>query len=237
MGSMERSAAISIDALRFAWPGNAPILDIEHFAVASGERLFLQGASGSGKSTLLGLIGGVLQAQHGRICVLGSELTTLSASARDRFRGAHLGFVFQMFNLIPYLSLLDNVTLPARFSPERSLGGDLNAEARRLLAALGLTGEELLARSVTQLSIGQQQRVAAARALLGAPPIIIADEPTSALDHLARADFLQLLLTQCANQSSTLLFVSHDTSLGAMFDRVVDLQSINRAAAAATGRA
>jgi putative ABC transport system ATP-binding protein len=198
--------------------------------------VFLRGPSGSGKSTLLGLVGGVLVPRRGTVRLLGTDLTQLSAGARDRFRGEHLGFVFQMFNLIPYLSVLENVVLPSRFSPERARripGGDTQAEATRLLAALGLAEPGLLARDVTELSIGQQQRVAAARALLGRPAIIVADEPTSALDHDSRESFLQLLMDECRDQGATLLFVSHDTSLGALFDRVVSLQDINRAVARA----
>ena len=223
--------AIEISDLEFAWPGKAPILDIPALRIARGERVFLRGPSGSGKSTLLGLLGGVLTPARGEVSLLGTEISALSASARDRFRGEHLGFIFQMFNLIPYLSVLENVLLPADFSPARAarVGDDLQAEGRRLLAALGLGANDLFGRPVTELSIGQQQRVAAARALLGKPEIIVADEPTSSLDHDAREDFLQLLMSECRTQGSTLLFVSHDTSLGHLFDRVVSLGDLNRA--------
>ncbi|MFM8845514.1 MAG: ATP-binding cassette domain-containing protein [Gammaproteobacteria bacterium] len=223
--------AIRARDLLFAWPGKAPVIDIEQFSVARGERVFLRGPSGSGKSTLLGLLGGVLTPARGEVSLLGTEISALSASARDRFRGEHLGFIFQMFNLIPYLSVLENVLLPADFSPARAarVGDDLQAEGRRLLAALGLGANDLFGRPVTELSIGQQQRVAAARALLGKPEIIVADEPTSSLDHDAREDFLQLLMSECRTQGSTLLFVSHDTSLGHLFDRVVSLGDLNRA--------
>lgn len=226
-------AAIEARDLLFSWPGKPPVIDIEHFTVARGERVFLRGPSGSGKSTLLGLLGGVLAPSRGRIHLLGTDITALSAAGRDRFRGDHLGFIFQMFNLIPYLGVLENVLLPTQFSAARLAripGGDLAAEGRRLLGALGLGGTEYLQRAVTELSIGQQQRVAAARALLGGPGIIVADEPTSALDHDAREDFLRLLMTECRAQNSALLFVSHDTSLGGLFDRVVSLTDINRAA-------
>ena len=224
--------AIDVAELRFAWPGKATLLDVERFSLAAGERVFLRGPSGSGKSTLLGLIGGVLAPTQGSVRLLGHDLTGMSASARDAFRGEHLGFIFQMFNLIPYLSVLDNILLPARFSPrraERVGASGPTAEAQRLLVALGLNDRELWGRGVTQLSIGQQQRVAAARALLGRPEIIIADEPTSALDHDTREQFLGLLQTECRALGSSLLFVSHDTSLGHLFDRVVNLSDINRA--------
>lgn len=199
--------------------------------IPAGQSVAIVGPSGSGKSTLLGLIGGVLVPDSGHVRLLGEDIPALGAGERDRFRGAHLGFVFQMFNLIPYLSVLDNVLLPVRFSPARRArmtGQDLHDEARRLLAALGLDGE-LPARGVTQLSIGQQQRVAAARALLGRPEILVADEPTSALDSDARAGFLDLLMAECRAQGTTLLFVSHDLSLQSHFDRTLSMADINRA--------
>jgi putative ABC transport system ATP-binding protein len=230
--------AIEVRDLTFAWPGKPPLLHIDHFSVARGERVFLRGPSGSGKSTLLGLVGGVLQPAGGSVRLLGTEISGLSASARDRFRGEHLGFVFQMFNLIPYLGVLQNVMLPALFSPGRArrLGetAELRAEAVRLLSALGLSSQSILESEVTQLSIGQQQRVAAARALLGRPEIIVADEPTSSLDHDARENFLRLLMNECSAQGTTLLFVSHDTSLGGLFDRVDSLAELNDAAPVAT---
>lgn len=230
------AAAVELEAVRYAWPGKPVLLDIAQLSIAPGERVFLRGPSGSGKSTLLGLLGGVLTPAAGRITVLGCDLARLSASARDRFRGDHIGFVFQMFNLIPYLSVLENVLLPARFSARRAARaarrGPLVQEAARLLASLGLADAALHARGVTELSIGQQQRVAAARALLGAPELLIADEPTSALDHDARAQFLELLMAECREQGSTLVFVSHDTTLGRLFDRDLSLRELNRAKSA-----
>ncbi|MEJ1960597.1 MAG: ABC transporter ATP-binding protein [Gammaproteobacteria bacterium] len=227
-----RPLAIELDEVEFAWKGAKSTLAVRHMTVSRGERVFLQGASGSGKSTLLGLIGGVLTPRQGRIEVLGTPLGTMSGGDRDRFRAAHVGFIFQMFNLIPYLTVRANVLLPLGFSKERRQQlGDENAddEARRLLAALGLTDAGLIERPVTQLSIGQQQRVAAARALLGRPRIVIADEPTSSLDADARADFLHLLMSECAAHQTTLLFVSHDTALGSMFDRTLSMNDLNRA--------
>jgi putative ABC transport system ATP-binding protein len=144
-----------------------------------------------------------------------------------------VGFVFQMFNLIPYLSVRENVLLSLRFSPARAARvPDRDAEAARLLAALGMA-PALLDKPVTHLSIGQQQRVAAARALLGRPEIVVADEPTSALDHEARESFLKLLLGECAAHGTTLLFVSHDPTLGGLFDRQLSLAAINHAPEAA----
>jgi putative ABC transport system ATP-binding protein len=225
-------AAIQLEDVEFSWKGHPRILSIADFTLAQGERVFLQGASGSGKSTLLGLIGGVLTPQAGHVRVLGTSLGAMRGSERDRFRAEHIGFIFQMFNLIPYLTVAANVLLPLSFSRgrrERLGQTDPAREAQRLLFALGLTDEGLLNRPVTQLSIGQQQRVAAARALLGHPQIVIADEPTSSLDADARGDFLRLLMSECAAHGTTLLFVSHDTALGSLFDRTATMAELNGA--------
>jgi putative ABC transport system ATP-binding protein len=221
---------VSISDLRFAWTTGEDVLDIAAFRLEAGERLFLRGASGSGKSTLLGIIAGVLEAGSGQVNVLGQNLSSLKPAARDRLRADHLGVIFQMFNLVPYLSVVGNVTLPLRFSPQRraAISGEEDDEARRLLARLGLTDETLLTRRVSDLSVGQQQRVAAARALIGGPEIVIADEPTSALDADARDRFIELLSEEARRTDAALLFVSHDASLASHFDRSVDLGEINR---------
>lgn len=226
---------LRIDGLRFAWPGGAPLIDIEAFAITAGERVFLHGPSGSGKSTLLNLVAGTLVPQAGRIEVAGEAVTGAGERVRDRLRADHVGFVFQQFNLLPYLSVVDNVVLPCRFSRrrrERALArdGSLEAAAKRLLAALGLGDAALQARAATGLSVGQQQRVAAARALIGAPELVMADEPTSALDVDAREGFLRLLFGECAHAGSALVFVSHDHTLRPLFDRHQDLRQLNRAA-------
>ena len=233
----DRAVAIDARELTFAWPGKARLIDIERLTLHRAERVFLRGPSGSGKSTLLGLLGGVLQPSGGEIHLLGKAINEMSAGERDRFRGEQIGFIFQMFNLIPYLDVVENVMLPGRFSKlrEQRIIGEPVAEAKRLLAAIGLNDPALLSRPVTELSIGQQQRVAAARALYGKPGLIIADEPTSSLDQDARENFLTLLMDECRAQGASLLFVSHDTQLGARFDRVVALKDINRAATDATG--
>ena len=226
--------AIEISGLEFAWAGGKPLLKIDALRVERAQRLFLTGASGSGKSTLLGLIGGVLRPRSGSVRVIGVPIHELRASGRDRFRGEHLGFIFQMFNLIPYLTIRQNVLLPLQFSrARRERLGDVapEQEAERLLTALGLASEDLAGRAVTDLSIGQQQRVAAARALIGRPDVLTADEPTSALDADARADFLQLLTNECRAFATTVLFVSHDRSLSPLFERSLALAEVNCAAA------
>jgi putative ABC transport system ATP-binding protein len=225
---------IDIRDLEFTWPGQRSVcLHIPHLQVQPGERVFIHGPSGSGKSTLLGLLGGVLVAQKGTIKVLGADLERLKASARDRFRSDHVGFVFQLFNLVPYLSVIENVVLPCRFSARRkqqalAAGVSVKDEAMRLLSHLDI-GASLLERPVTELSVGQQQRVAAARALLGRPEIVVADEPTSALDADRQAAFLELLLQECSDAGATLLFVSHDRRLAGNFSREIALPSINAA--------
>ena len=229
-----RVGMVEIDGIRFAWKdGEDDVLDIPRFEVAAGERVFIEGPSGSGKSTLLSLLGGVVSPREGTVRILGTGISEMPARRRDRFRADHVGFIFQMFNLVPYLSMIDNVTLPCRFSRRRrqraeSRSGALEEEARRLLARLGLDRNELLARAVTELSIGQQQRVAVARALIGAPELLIADEPTSALDEGTRERFLDLLAAQCDEAGTSLLFASHDTRLGLSFDRRVSLVDLNR---------
>ncbi|MBA4226990.1 MAG: methionine ABC transporter ATP-binding protein [Hyphomonas sp.] len=226
---------IDIEGLRFAWKSGPQVLDIDAFRVEAGERVFLRGPSGSGKSTLLGLIAGVLQPQAGRISVLGQDMNKLPAPRRDRLRADRMGVIFQMFNLVPYLSVTGNVLLPLRFSPARrkAAGNDPQAEARRLLARLGLQDESLLERRVSDLSVGQQQRVAAARALIGSPSLVIADEPTSALDADARDRFINLLSEEVERSGASLLFVSHDASLAGLFTRAADLTVMNRAGAPA----
>jgi putative ABC transport system ATP-binding protein len=222
--------AIRLTDLRFAYRAGREVLSLASFEVPRGERVFLHGPSGSGKTTLLGLIAGVLAPSSGTIEVLGRDLASLRGGARDAFRGAHVGYLFQLFNLIPYLTVRENVALPCRLHAERRarLGGaSIEAEAERLCAALEIGG--VLDQPVTELSVGQQQRVAAARALIGRPELVIADEPTSALDADRRDAFLALLFAQCAEAGSTLLFVSHDLSLGSRFDRVLSLPELNRA--------
>ncbi|MBS0355890.1 MAG: ABC transporter ATP-binding protein [Proteobacteria bacterium] len=218
-------AIIRIRDLSFTWPGSRrPCLSQLALDVNRGERLFVHGESGAGKSTLLNLIGGVMLPERGYIDVLGRPLGKLSSSNRDRFRVDHTGFIFQQFNLIPYLSVLDNVLLPCRFSTERArrTGGSASAEARRLLAALDLD-PRLAHRPAASLSVGQQQRVSAARALIGRPELILADEPTSALDPRRQAVFIELLMGEVTANGGTLVFVSHDQRLAPLFDRCIEL--------------
>ena len=189
----------------------------------------MRGPSGSGKTTLLSAIAGVIDVPQSAVRVAGTDVGALAGGDRDRFRVDHLGIVFQVFNLLPWLSALENTLLPCRFSAQRRnrSGPDPKATATRLLSELGLEDTELINRPASALSVGQQQRVAAARALIGAPEVVLADEPTSALDEEAKDTFVQLLLKECKASGASLLFVSHDRSLEKHFDRSVDLPMLN----------
>ena len=223
----------SMSGVRFTWPSRDSFrLAIDDFTLGEGERLLLIGPSGSGKSTFLSLLAGIVTPQQGSVKVLGIDIARLGGAARDRFRGEHFGIIFQMFNLLPYGSVLDNVLLPLSFSAERRkravAAGSAEAEAERLLGRLGIEPALMRKASAASLSVGQQQRVAAARALIGSPQIIIADEPTSALDRNRQIAFLDLLFAVVAEAGSTLIMVSHDESLSPRFSRVVPLDAIAR---------
>lgn len=226
-------AIIEAASLRYRYRGSAnDALSIPSLRIRAGERVFLRGASGSGKSTLLGLLAGVMIARAGSLRVLGNDMTSLSTAQRDRLRADDMGVVFQLFNLVNYLSVADNIALPVRMSRQRrahvAKAGGIAAETTRLMSALGLD-EALRHRPAQRLSVGQQQRVGLARALIGAPRLILADEPTSALDVDVRDRFMDLLLSEVARAGSTLVFVSHDPALAAHFDRVVELEQFREA--------
>ena len=225
---MEDKPAVLIRDAAFCWPDGEFAIQIDEFALARGERLLLLGSSGAGKSTLLNLIGGFLRPRSGQITILGQALSDLGQTALDRFRADNFGVIFQMFNLLPYLSVLDNVLIPLRFSRHRrQQAGDAHACAERLLSQLGVA-QSLHSRPAAHLSVGQQQRVAAARAMIGAPQIILADEPTSALDHDNASKFLDLLQAEMESTGAALLMVSHDIRVADHFDRVIDLTHIAR---------
>ncbi|NRB33362.1 MAG: ABC transporter ATP-binding protein [Rhodobacteraceae bacterium] len=218
---------VTIRDLRFDWPGGRFGLDVPAFDLPSGAKMMLTGASGAGKSTLLALICGIVQPQAGRVDVAGQPMSGLPPRARDRLRADQIGIIFQQFNLLPYATALDNICLPLRFSPRRRAQvSNPRDDALSLTQALGLPDDLVLRAKSTDLSVGQQQRVAVARALLGAPPLIVADEPTSALDVDAQAEFLDLLFAQVTQMGASLLMVSHDPALAPRFDIVQPLAKI-----------
>ena len=227
----EASDVIRMSGVRFAWPGrDAFSLSVDAFALPAARRILLIGPSGSGKSTFLSLLCGIVAPQSGQIEILGTEITELPAAARDGFRAEHFGIIFQIFNLLPYGTVIDNVLLPLSFAPNRrkraTAKGAAEEEAVRLLKRLGLEPHLTRGPSAANLSVGQQQRVAVARALIGSPEVIVADEPTSALDRNRQAAFLDLLFTELAEAGATLIMVSHDESLAPRFDQVLRLDEI-----------
>ena len=227
---------LQIRDLKFYWNAKrsdviAEQLNIEEFSIKTAERVFIYGPSGCGKSTLLGLCAGVLQPSAGAIEVLGQDLSQFRSYQRDQFRVNFMGIIFQQFNLIPYLDSISNVLLPCQFSRRRRTAAQnkngtavsLQLAAQEILLQLGVD-EALWYQTAGSLSIGQQQRVAAARALIGNPQLLIADEPTSALDDDHQLIFMQCLIEQCQRTSASLIFVSHDFRLAKYFDRVLDFK-------------
>ncbi len=195
--------------------------------MAPRERFFLYGTSGSGKTTLLEVLSGVLPATEGKVVICGQNLTSLSASERDFFRSQNLGYIFQSFNLIPYLKVKENILLPLKLNPHPPLNQkDSEVWLQHLVQRLGIEG--LLEKNVLQLSVGQQQRVAVARALIHKPKLLLADEPTSALDFEHREKFLNLVFEIAQEQNLGIFFVSHDHSLKSLFDRSMDLRDLQK---------
>ncbi|MGD7034458.1 ABC transporter ATP-binding protein [Methylotuvimicrobium buryatense] len=218
--------ALDLQNVSFSWhKRHAPVLKIAEWRVEPGRRIFLHGASGSGKSTLLSLISGILVPTSGQIKILGTDLARIGGMARDRFRARHIGVIFQQFNLLPYLSVEANIELAVKFGHRPILNKDSIAE---LTDRLGLD-RSILKRKASQLSVGQQQRVAVARALINHPELIIADEPTSSLDSDTRDEFMRVLLESAALNRTTVIFVSHDKSLGHYFDQEISLHDLMQA--------
>ena len=225
-------ALVHCEGLSFRWPGaEAPTLQHLNLTLHAGEAVLLRGESGQGKSTFLSLLAGILAPSSGSLTVAGHGFHALGQRQRDRVRGADIGVIFQQFNLLPFLSILDNLLLPIRFSTERrsrlaATGTPPEIAAEALLSTLSLSLKALGNRSVGALSVGQQQRVAAARALLGGPRLILADEPTSALDPKNRDAFLRALKDAQTASGAALLCVSHDPALEPFFDRTVTLAAL-----------
>lgn len=221
--------ALAINDLEFSYKKGqqSPNIIIPNWEVKQGQHVFLHGPSGSGKSTLLNLICGTLAAKKGKIDVIGTDIIPLSSRKKDAFRAQHIGVVFQQFNLIPYLSVMENIKLATYFT--QSQFGEVNQRVIEILHRLSLP-TDVGAQRADQLSVGQQQRVAIARALINKPELIIADEPTSALDEETRQKFMSLLKENVEQENSTLIFVSHDRTLQQFFDSSVDFSQLNQSA-------
>ncbi len=221
----KNSHGVKISNLSFSWPGGAFALEIDQLQLQPGERAFIYGPSGSGKTTFLNLVSGVLAPQRGTIEIGGQDICQLSGARRDRFRAAHMGVIFQQLNLIPFLSVHDNIRLPLVFSRDKTPGSDIDIRIEQLVKQLQLD-LSLLYRRADQLSVGQQQRVALARSLVNRPALLIADEPTSALDQDSRDAFINLMNQTAAESNSTVLFVSHDRSLQSHFQQSFDIAEL-----------
>ena len=238
MAVIRSVSVLNIDHLVYRWPrASRDTLRIDELSLAPGERRFLYGPSGCGKSTLLSAIAGVVAVPTSTVFVTEQDVGRLRGGARDRFRADHIGLIFQVFNLVPWLSALENVLLPCAHSQRRRAraGPDPSQTARRLLHELGLEDSSLADAPAAALSVGQQQRVAAARALIGTPELVLADEPTSALDADAKDAFVELLTRECADAGAALLFISHDRSLEPLFDAGVDFRDLHRGPACCSG--
>jgi putative ABC transport system ATP-binding protein len=197
------------------------VVNVKSFSLADRAQVALAGESGSGKTTLLHLIAGILKPDSGSVIIAGKEMSSLSESQRDRLRATTIGYIFQTFNLLQGYTCLENVLLGMSFGP----GAD-RAFARELLERVGLGNH--LKHYPRQLSTGQQQRVAVARALANRPKLVLADEPTGNLDHKNATEALALIRTACQENGAALLLVSHDREVLAQFETVQELERINQ---------
>lgn len=225
MTDKPKNPAIELKHLQFWYHSDGWKLEIPALQLQSGQHLFVKGASGSGKTTLLNLLAGVTKPNQGELWINGQPLHRMSASKRDKLRAQQIGVVFQQLNLIPYLSVLDNVLLSGHFSGNAAVASE--SRAQELLTRLGLD-KSLWSKAASKLSVGQQQRVAIARALLTQPALLIADEPTSALDADNRDAFMKVMLTEADRCNTTVIFVSHDRSLTPYFQVQFDMQQLDK---------
>ncbi|MBX3441907.1 MAG: ABC transporter ATP-binding protein [Planctomyces sp.] len=205
--------------------GILPVLRIADFQLAQGEQAALVGASGGGKSTLLNVIAGITEADAGQVIVDNVDVSRLPEPARDRFRAERIGIVFQTFNLLPAFTALENVLLGMSFSNKAD-----PPFARRLLEQVGL--DKRLQHRPSQLSVGEQQRVAVARALANRPRLMLADEPTASVDLAHQQNILSLIRSTCEEFQVSLLLVTHSQEVAAQFARVERLADFNRPEAA-----
>ena len=202
--------------------GTQAVLDIPSFVCGAGQQIALRGESGSGKTTFLNIIAGILRPDSGTVTLAGGKMSDLNEAGRDLLRARTLGYIFQTFNLLQGHTALENVLLGMAFGP-----GEDRAFAADLLKRVGLG--DRIHHLPRQLSTGQQQRVAVARALASRPRLVLADEPTGNLDHVRASESLALIRESCSANGVALLLVSHDPGILAQFDSVQDFNDINRA--------
>jgi putative ABC transport system ATP-binding protein len=231
VGHMPELPALEIENLRKAYAepggGRLPVLDIARFEVAAGEQVVIRGESGGGKTTLLHAIAGVTQVDSGSIRIAGTDIARLPEAARDIFRARNIGYVFQTFNLLAGFSALENVLLGMTFTGQRTDVG----RARGLLEKVGLA--ERWSHKPSALSVGQQQRVAVARALANRPKLMLADEPTANVDPAHQQQVIDLLRSACRDDRIALLWVTHSDEVAGQFERAVHLETFNQPLAAA----
>ena len=220
------ASLIAIEQLEFRYPDGDFHLHIPELEIDAGAKVAVIGPSGSGKTTLINLLAGIVQALRGHVTVHGVTLDRLDDAERRRFRIANVGFVFQDFALLDYLTILDNILHPYRINGTLTLTTQVRNHAAHLAATMGIADK--LNRYVHHLSQGEKQRAAICRALITNPPLILADEPTGNLDPANKGHILQHLFHHVEVTGSTLLAVTHDHGLLEHFDRVVNFQDFNR---------
>jgi len=210
-------------AYKFA---DGPELKFPPLNAQIGEKILITGSSGSGKSTFLNLIAGAIKLQTGKLIFDEFNYNAQKSYVIDKFRAEKIGYVFQTLNLIPFLSVFENITLSIKFSKKRAAKvNNVKDEVKRLLISLGLA-ENVLEKKTSNLSIGQQQRVAVCRALLGSPKLFLADEPTSALDNESSKKFMKELFQTFDKNKQIIIIVSHDLRLADSFDRVINFNNV-----------
>ena len=221
--------ALEINNLLFKWHNEDNfLLKIKKLSIENNNKVIMFGESGSGKSTLLNLISGILSPISGTIIIKNKKITQFTPNKKDAFRANNIGVIFQQFNILDYISPLQNILLPCFFTNFKKKNKKYFYDrAFELAHKLGLNKNILLQTNSNKLSVGQKQRVAILRSVINKPFLILADEPTSALDNKNKENFLDLLMTICETEKVTLLMVSHDTSLKKYFNIFINLEKIS----------